>query len=272
MTPIISIIIPCYNSEKYISETLDCLRKQTIQNWECIIVNDGSTDNSLKIIKEYSQIDSRYIVIDKENGGPAKARNLAVEKSSGKYILPLDSDDLIDSTYAEKAVKYLEEHDDVKLVYSLCNFFGERTSLFYTEEYDYKKFLWNNCIVCSAVYRKSDFDKTCGYNPNMEAVYEDWDFWLSLLNENDKVYRIPEVLFFYRIHGVSRNTKPMDVFYKAQRTLVNNHLDKYGPYMDDIIRYYNEAQAFDAVVNSLSFKLGHRLLRPLSIIKQFLKR
>ena len=102
--PRISIVIPCYNGAKYIRETLDCLQNQTVDDWECIIVNDGSTDNSLEILREYAEKDSRYKYIDKENEGPSIARNTAIAASLGKYILPLDADDLIAPYYAEKAI------------------------------------------------------------------------------------------------------------------------------------------------------------------------
>lgn len=267
MEPIISIIIPCYNSAKYIKETLDCLLKQTIVEWECVIVNDGSTDDSLSILREYEKQDARFKVINKENGGPASARNTAIAHSLGKYILPLDSDDIIAPSFAEKAIKYLEDHSDIKLVYSLCQFFGDRSGLFYTEEYKYENILWNNCIVCTAVFRRSDFDKTLGYNANMNAVYEDWDFWLSLLEEGDNVYRIPEVLFYYRVHGVSRSAKSNEIYKQAQRTIVKNHPDKYLPFMEDIITYYNESRGFYAISNSKAFMVGYKLCQPIKVLK-----
>lgn len=273
MVPVISIVIPCYNCERYIRETLESVRKQTIDNWECIMVNDGSTDDSLVIMKSYEQADSRFFVIDKENEGPAIARNIAIGHAHAKYICPLDSDDIIAPTFAEKTVSYLDTHPDVKLVYSQCDFFGDMTGTFPLDEYRYDRLLWGNCIVCTSVYRKSDFERTVGYNPNMKLVYEDWDFYLSLLSPQDKVYCIPEVLFYYRVHGVSRNNnnKGMQVFYEAQRTIVKNHQDKYGQYMTDIIKYYNEAQGLEAVLNSLSFKVGKTLLAPFQWLKKWRK-
>lgn len=272
MVPIISIIIPCYNAERFIRETLVSLKKQTVDNWECVIVNDGSTDNSLAILREFESEDSRFHVIDKTNEGPAIARNTAIRNSLGKYILPLDADDIIASNYIEKTTSYLETHPEVKLVYSKCDFFGERTGHFELADYDYKRQLWYNSIICTAVYRRTDYDVTPGYNPNMRAVYEDWDFWLSLLNEGDQVYMIPEALFFYRIHGPSRTTQSgADVYNRALRTLVLNHSDKYRPYMEDIITYYNEAQAFKAVSQSRSFKLGRALMAPMQYLRKVLK-
>ena len=167
MQPRISIIIPCFNGEKYIRETLDCLQKQTIDAWECVIVNDGSTDNSLEILKEYAAKDSRYKYIDKDNAGPAISRNTAIAASSGKYILPLDADDLIAPSYAEKAIDYLEEHPNCKLVYCKAQFFGDRNGLVQLPIYNYYELPYENSIFCSCIYRRLDFDKTSGYNPNM---------------------------------------------------------------------------------------------------------
>ena len=272
MTPLVSIIIPCYDAQKYLGETLDCLLNQTLRQWECIVVNDGSTDDSLTILRHYERLDSRFKVIDKKNEGPAIARNLAISSASGKYIMPLDADDKIAPSFAEMAADYLEKNPDCKLVCSECDFFGDRSGRFALEDYDYRKILWSNCIVCTAVYRKSDFEKTTGYNPNMKAVYEDWDFWLSLLNEGDRVYRIPKVMFFYRVHGSSRSTQNSDVYRAAMRTLVKNHPDKYAPYMEDIISYYNDSRGFDAIRSSLSFRLGRIMTSPFVFLKKFFRR
>lgn len=209
MQPRISIIVPCYNGEKYLRETLDCLQKQTIEDWECVIVNDGSTDGSLEIMKEYAEKDSRYKYIDKENGGPSVARNTAIAASSGKYILPLDADDLIAPSYAEKAINYLEVHDDCKLVYCEAEFFGSKTGKWELEEYSYEALLRQNLIFCSAIFRRFDFDRIGGFDENLKG-YEDWEFFIRLLYKNDIIYQAPRVMFHYRIkdeEGVNRAAK-----------------------------------------------------------------
>lgn len=271
MRPRISIIVPCYNGEKYIRETLDCLQKQTIDDWECIIVNDGSTDNSLEILKEYAAKDSRYKYIDKENGGPAIARNTAIAASSGKYILPLDADDLIAPFYAEKAIDYLETHSNCKVVYGIAYFFGDLTGEWVLSEYNYEKELWKNSIYCSAVYRKTDYDRTKGYNPNMRFGNEDWDFWLSLLSENDEVYKIPEKVFFYRKHGVSHSTDLFDNVKASNTQMVLNHIDRYSPYFHELftLRKMNEYKEneLNKLLKSKKYKLGKFLLAPFLFLK-----
>lgn len=275
MSPIISIIVPCYNQAQYLSEALESVLAQTMEDWECVIVNDGSTDNTLKIANEWAEKDNRFIVIDKENGGPSDARNVGIRASHGKYILPLDADDKIASTYLAKAVDYLENHHDTKLVYCLAEFFDGETGPFVLPDYEYEKMLWQNLIFCSAVYRRSDYDKTDGYNTNMKHGFEDWDFWLSLLAKRDKVFCIPEVDFWYRKHGESRATNAEKWFDDSVKQLVLNHIEKYQPFFSDMINARRKVgcleKEIDSFRNSTSFRLGYAIISRLNNIMEKLK-
>ena len=91
---LISVIIPVYNAERFVAQTLDSVLEQTYENWEAILVNDGSTDNSLDILQKYAQKDARFKIIDKKNGGVSAARNDGLKKAAGEYITFLDADDL----------------------------------------------------------------------------------------------------------------------------------------------------------------------------------
>ena len=273
MQPIISIIIPCYNGEKYLRETLDCLQKQTIDAWECIVVNDGSTDGSLEIIKEYSEKDSRYKYFDQPNQGPAAARNFAVNHASGVYVLPLDADDIIAPSYLEKAVSYLEIHTDTKLVYCKAHYFGEKNGPFVLPEYSYDRLIWENPIFCSCVFRKSDFDIVGGYDIQMKGALEDWEFLIRLLKESDKVYCIPEGLFYYRQHTGTRNedVKKRQI---ACRYIVRKHFERYEDYCLNIHQYKTDSENYQKwfyeIYNSKSFQLGQVLLAPLKCLFKFL--
>lgn len=273
--PRISIIVPCYNGEKFLRETLDCLQKQTIEDWECVIVNDGSTDGSLDIIKEYAANDPRYTYIDKHNEGPSIARNAGIAASAGKYILPFDADDLIAPSYAEKAINYLEEHSDCKLVYCKCDYFGDTNGPFELRSYNYYDLPYLNTIFCSCVYRRSDFDKTSGYNPNMASRHEDWDFLLSLLNEHDKVYCIPETLFFYRQHGNTRNKETVEMMAVTNLQMVINHPEIYLIDKERTVGWINPLTNYvvveiEKLLNSKSYKLGYLILTPFRWIKGIL--
>lgn len=269
---LISIIVPCYNQSMYMRETLDCLKKQTYQNWECVIVNDGSTDNTLEIAKEYVANDHRYILVDKPNGGLADARNAGIKASHGPYILPLDSDDLIDPSYTEKAIAYLEHHPEIVLVYCRARFFGDRDDEWILPTFDYDLLLHRNHIFCSCIYRRSDYDKTSGYNPNMKYGWEDWDFLLSLLDKDSKVHKIPEVLFFYRIHGKSMITTTHNHKEYLYNRLIANHIEIYYSSLHKIITSEQEINLWKSKYHSLcssrSYKLGNLILRPLRYFKK----
>ena len=267
----VSFIVPCYNQANYMRETLDCLKQQTLADWECIIVNDGSTDNTLEIAKEYVESDIRYILVDKPNGGLADARNAGIRASHGEYILPLDSDDLIDPTYAEKATCYLEKHPEVKLVYCRARYLGDRDDEWLLPEYNYQDLLFGNMIFCSCVYRRSDYDKTEGYNTNMAKGLEDWNFLLSFLDESSKVYKIPEILFYYRKHGESMISGLEKYKNEMHNKMVANHIDLYYPYLHRVITSSREIaywqNEFDKILHSNSYRLGHLLFAPFKLFK-----
>jgi len=270
--PLISIIVPCYNQSLYMRETLDCLKNQTYQNWECVIVNDGSTDNTLEIAKEYVANDHRYILVNKANGGLADARNAGIKASHGHYILPLDSDDLIEPSYTDKAIACLEQHPEIALVYCKAKFFDDINDEWLLPAFDYNLLLRRNLIFCSCVYRRSDYDKTQGYNTNMKYGWEDWDFLLSLLDKNSKVYQIPEVLFSYRIHGKSMLTTTHNRKEYLYNRLIANHIEVYYSSLHKIITSEKEIDLwkskYHSICSSKSYKLGNAILRPFRYLKK----
>ena len=114
MQKFISVIIPCYNVENYVARCLDSVINQTYNNLEIICVNDGSTDNTLAILKDYAKKDSRIKIIDKKNGGLSSARNAGIEVASYEYVVFLDSDDWIEPNTYELAISKMD--DDIDLV------------------------------------------------------------------------------------------------------------------------------------------------------------
>ena len=237
--PLVSVIMPCYNQAPFIAEALDSLLAQTFTEWECIVVDDGSTDDSIRIAGKYAKSDPRIKVLTQKNQGVSIARNNAIANSSGSYILPFDSDDKIATDYIRKAFKVLDENKEVKLVYCKAKLFGAKQGLWKLPDYSYEKLLWSNMIFNCAMFRRVDFDKTKGFNPNMQHGLEDWDFWLSLLNPSDKVVRIDEVLFFYRIKKISRNKNAAKHDKELRQLIFSNHIEAYLPYIKDVIIWHN---------------------------------
>ncbi|MGY5355745.1 glycosyltransferase family 2 protein [Wenyingzhuangia sp. IMCC45467] len=196
--PIVSIIIPCFNQEKYIAECLDSVLNQSYTDLECIVINDGSTDNSLLIVSEYIQKDSRVKVVSQENQGLSNSRNNGIKIAKGEFILPLDADDMIGSTYVEDAIGFFKENTNYSVVYCNARYFGKKEDVMDLKKYSYKQLLKENCIFCSAFFKKSEYNTTKGYDPNLIYGYEDWEFWIQLLNEKSKVHKIEKELFYYR--------------------------------------------------------------------------
>ena len=227
MNTSVSIIVPCYNQGIFLSEALDSVLAQTFPHWECIIINDGSTDNTEEVAMEYTKRDKRFKYICQENQGVIAARNSAIKQSNGKYILPLDGDDRIALDYLEKAVPILECNEDVKIVYGEVELFGEASGKYKLEPYSLTTQLITNCISNSSFFRRVDFDRCGGYNPNMKGGLEDWDFWISILEQGGTVHKLPSVGHIYRVSAQSRN---VDAAKKAQQLKYQiwmNHLDVY---------------------------------------------
>lgn len=256
--PLVSVIVPCFNQGKFILETLESVSKQTFTNFECIVVNDGSTDDSLVKMKGFCEDDPRFHYIDKFNEGVSVARNTAIRQSRGKYILPLDADDKIAETYLEKTVGYIEQHPEVKLVCTNTRLFGAKRTDYELPEYDYRREICRNILVCTALFRKRDFDKTTGYNPKMVKGLEDWDFWLSFLKEEDLVHRIDENLFFYRMKFDSRNRNSFKSYARIRQQIWENHKDIYANYFFNPV----ESDEYQTLLNSKEYKIG-KFLSPI---------
>lgn len=195
----VSIIIPCHNQADFVEEALQSALNQTYKNIEIICVNDGSSDNSAEIIKTFSDKYKNIVFFDeKENRGVIYSRNMAINAAKGDYVLPLDADDKIETTFVEKAVQILEKSPDIGIVYSKANFFGYKNEEWKLPDFSPSEILFANQIFGCAMFRKADFFKAGCYKDYMKLGCEDWDLWLSFLELGLKVHRIDETLFYYR--------------------------------------------------------------------------
>lgn len=227
--PAVSVIIACYNQSVYLSEALESLLCQTCCNWEGIVVNDGSSDNTEEIALNYVSKDCRFRYLSKENGGVSSARNYGISNAIGTFILPLDADDLLAPTYIEKALLVYQEIPQTRLVYSQWSFFGVTTEAYPLCYNKYENLLQGNSIFCSAVFRRSDCLAIGGYDEKMLVGYEDWEFYIRFLDEASIVHQIPEPLFAYRIKEESRNVTANK---EENQTFIYNYL-----YLKNIDKY-----------------------------------
>lgn len=246
--PEISVIIPVYNTAKYLSKCLDSVIGQTFNDLEIICINDGSTDNSAEILNQYAATDSRIKIINQKNMGVVAARNNAIATACGKYIFPLDSDDFI----APNALELLYNAIKSKLgdiITCRVMLFGNQNQEMYLPQPTKYNMAFNNCLVNAALFRKSDFLKTGGYSTDFNIALEDYDLWLNFLFlHNKKIYRVPEILFFYRIKNVdeSRNMQNKKKHIKLVRLLHKKYPDisKYikSRYRRKITRFFFRIQ------------------------------
>lgn len=236
---LISIIIPLYNQGVFIEETLDSVFASTFTNFECVVINDGSTDASEEIVLNYTRKESKIRYFFKENGGLSSARNFGIEKARGNYIMPLDADDIISPIYMEKFVEILKEFPEVDLVYGNAVFFGDLNKSWNLPKYNYSKLLFGNQIYCSSIYKKIIFFENGGYDLNMRDGFEDWDFLIRSL-EGKIVKKIENTVFFYRIKKVSmmQNLSANKIkYFQTKIYIYNKNINKYKKY-HPIKRYF----------------------------------
>ena len=263
----VSIIVSCYNQGCYLAESLDSILQQTFSNWECLIINDGSTDNTEVVANSYIQKDNRIIYIYQDNQGVCAARNNAIKKSSGEYVLCLDADDKISPEYVELCVKELEL--DSKIAVVACNYmcFGKKHGKVILEPYSLEKLMGHNLFVNCSMFRRIDFERVKGFNENMKLGLEDWDFWLSILAQGAKVKYLKGFHFFYRMKSAreSRNqtTFVVETQKKLRKQIWENHKDLYSEIYSS--PYYSVEYLLEA--NSIEYRLGKLFLRPFRIFR-----
>jgi len=221
----VSIIIPSYKSKRFISETIDSVLTQTYQNWEMIIVDDCSPDDSNALIEEYCQKDTRIKLIKLEkNSGPAVARNKAIEEAEGRYIAFLDADDLWISNKLEKQISFMTQNN-YELTYTNYETMSEdgenlNNIVVSPEKINYKELLKSNKIGClSAIYDTKRIGKV--YMPLIKKR-QDYGLWLKILKKVDYAYNVNEILATYRIMSNSVSSNKIDLL-KYNYALFREH-------------------------------------------------
>ena len=212
----ISVIVPCYNQAKYLDFALQSVYEQTYSCWECIVVNDGSIDNTEQVVKKWIDKDSRFIYLLKENGGLSSARNFGIRIASGDYVQFLDADDFLIKFKFEKQIIYF--NDIIDLV--VCDYFpfNQDTGAFQKTRYmnpfldlnNYKRDIilkWESgiSIPCHCILFKRELleQKTPIKFDESLPNHEDWVFWIKIFYFSKGIFNLKESLVSYRIHNNS---------------------------------------------------------------------
>lgn len=213
--PIVSVIIPVYNAEPFLKETLDSVLASTYHALEVIIIDDGSTDNSLEIAQEYADNYKNVFFYKQKNRGVSAARNNGISRSNGIFILPVDADDLISKEFIADAVNVLLTNSTIKVVGSNAQLFGNKAGKWRLPEFSLSSLTKRNMISCCSLFRKEDWIRVGGFCEQIER--EDWAFWISVLKDGGDFVRLPQVGHFYRIHASSKRKEDR----KKKKEIIN---------------------------------------------------
>lgn len=261
--PLVSVIMPAYNRAACIKDSLESVKGQSYPHWECIIVDDGSTDHTQDVVQDVIGHDSRFKYFKQSNQGAAAARNCAVRNSQGVYILPLDSDDLIGAGYIEAAVLQFIKDPELTLVYSKAEKIGEETGAWPIPPFDYRLFLVYNMIFNSSLFKRADFDAVGGYSE--DTMFEDWDLWIKLLKKGGRVCQLPEVYYYYRTHEEASVTSYLSndsiAFKNSMDALFKHHVDTYLVHLGNPILLERERRELASEVASADYKAAITLVQ-----------
>lgn len=211
----VSIITPCYNSEDFISQTIESVISQTYSDWEMLIVDDCSSDRSPEIVREYMERDQRirYLKTDKRSGSPTMPRNIGIENAKGRYIAFLDSDDLWLPTKLEEQMKVFSVNEDASVVFSYYEKISEEglrsgRIISSPKRVSYGKLLYGNVIGClTGVYDTSKVGKVF-----MKYLgHEDYVMWLEILKKGYIAINTCNVQALYRVRTSSVSANKLRV-------------------------------------------------------------
>ncbi len=279
--PLISIIVPCYNQAQYLSEALQSVLNQTYINWECIIVNDGSPDDTAVVAQEWVAKDFRFKYIYKENGGLSSARNAGLDEAVGIYVQFLDADDVLESSKFEKSLRKIFDFECDIVVTNFRMFFNdisESTDPFCVIKNEYLNYenivfnwdyLFSIPIHCG--FFKKIFFEEFRFPIELRAK-EDWIMWMLIFKNNSNCIFIDESLVFYRQHYANM-TSNRQLMEKSlfESLLISKSILENNEYEDLLIlklkRTFDQVdqatKKYRLIKDSNSFKFGFKVKRML---------
>lgn len=228
--PVVSVVVPCYRQAQFLTEAVESVVSQTFPDWEMVIVDDGSPDNTAEVAASLiERHGARIRLVQQRNGGVARARNTGIAASRGRFILALDADDRLHPEMLTETVRLLNEHPETGVAYVDYQLFGAVERTVPVPEFDFDGLFRGNHIVATALFRRGAWEASGGYNPNMTAGLEDWEFWISCVEHGFIPRRIPRVLFFYRVRPGTRGDFSADDRRAMMAQAMRNHPTLFTP-------------------------------------------
>ena len=219
----VSIVMPAYNAEKTIRDSIESIQVQTFKDWELIVIDDGSKDRTADILREKASEDSRiHFLQNEKNSGASYTRNRAVELARGEWIAFLDSDDLWTPEKLEKQLELSKRYPDMVVCYTASAFINEEGSRYEyimpaIEQLTYKQLLRKNLMSCSSVMIRASVMK--GIKMPNDKMHEDYYVWLKVVREYGVAYGINEPLLIYRLCSNSKSSNRL----KSAKMLCNSY-------------------------------------------------
>lgn len=231
---LVSIIIPSYNYAHFLPQTLTELLNQTHQNWECLVIDNNSTDDTKAVVESFTKKDKRFNYYLQQKKGPSAARNLGIEKANGTYIQFLDADDLLQYDKLKSALSFFNSQPNTDIVYSGMRYFQhpDDTKLFYKMELNSATdkewmpycegtrndilpyILKQNIMVISAPLIKKTSLNELGYFDETLDYNEDWELWLRFVIANKTIHfdNSENTLSLIRVHKTSHSNNPFNMY------------------------------------------------------------
>lgn len=275
---LVSAIIPCYNSQATIGRAITSLLTQTVAIDQIIVINDGSTDESLQVVQDLQQKHSSIIVIDQENNGVCAARNAGIEQAKGTYLLTLDADDYFEDTFVEKALKKFEEDDRYGAV--MCGYVrvvnGKKILPYIPPEITLASCLMNNGALSCLLFKKDAVVKAGLYDEALKLGYEDWDLNIRILKEGYRYGVVREVLFNYTDTAFSRNDHAESKDLELRMQLFDKYREDYKQhdayfFKEFIKENHRLRKENQRIKNSRSFKWSHSIITFVEGLKKIVK-
>lgn len=273
---LVSIVIPCYNDAQYIEQAVNSALNQVYPDKEVIVVDDGSDIETKAVLQKIERKITKLIT--QENKGQSTARNVGIRESKGEYILVLDSDDYFEPDFVEKAVAVFLENKNTKIVTCFANLIleNEISYVYKPKGGDIASFLCSNNALGSAMFRNEDWQTSGGYDETMLQGFEDWEFYIRLLQKEGLAQVIEEPLYNYRKRNNTTTHRANAVKYKLLLYLFHKHKVLYRMYLDDYVSYLLskiEKEEYEKIKNTqrLEYKIGKVILKPFRWINSIVR-
>jgi glycosyltransferase involved in cell wall biosynthesis len=251
----VTVVVPCYNHGQFLREAIESAEKSRAVQFEIIVVDDGSTDPSTLEVMAQLRGDGYQVIRHAENRGVSAARNTAIARARGRYILPLDADNRIRPDYLRLGASILDRAPTVGVVYGDIECFGEETAHVATLEFSVERLMIDNIVDNCAVFRRAIWEECGGYDTEMpdRLGYEDWDLWLQAAKRGWGFVRIPEVMLDYRVRSDSmvRTCRIPENHRRLVSYLAMKHRDFYAAHLPEILALARRSERLEATFRNM---------------------